>query len=169
MVVKLQEADGVKVYNVTADKALPAWVKKTKNARLSRDAEYARHIDLIQVRAFRLQGSPFEHSASFGLQTRLIAWILPSLPPPGALSAMWQCIGGGPARVLITVHLLRARAGCSSQVLATAASARAAAGLGLPLSVPPHQGDAGPAVHCGHGCAPAAGRGVRRGAAGAEV
>ena len=53
MVVKLQEADGVKVYNVTADKALPAWVKKTKNARLGRDAEYARHLDLIQVRLQR--------------------------------------------------------------------------------------------------------------------
>ena len=50
MVVKLQEADGVKVYNITADKTLPAWVKKTNNARLSRDAEYAKHIDLVQAR-----------------------------------------------------------------------------------------------------------------------
>lgn len=49
MVVRLQESDGVKVYNVTADKTLPSWVKKKKGAKLSRDADYAHHIELIQV------------------------------------------------------------------------------------------------------------------------
>ena len=48
MVVKLYEADGVKVFNVTADKVIPAWVSKKRGKKLSRDADYARHIDLIQ-------------------------------------------------------------------------------------------------------------------------
>jgi ribosome biogenesis protein ENP2 len=48
MVVKLYEADGVKVFNVTADKVIPSWVSKKRGGKLSRDADYARHIDLIQ-------------------------------------------------------------------------------------------------------------------------
>jgi hypothetical protein len=68
MVVKVQEADGVKVYNITADKTLPAWVKKRKNAQLSRDAGYAKHVDLIQVLPSSCelqepQTAPFQHTA----------------------------------------------------------------------------------------------------------
>jgi ribosome biogenesis protein ENP2 len=48
MVVKLQQADGVKVYNITADKVLPAWIKKKKGTQLSKDPEYANHVELIQ-------------------------------------------------------------------------------------------------------------------------
>jgi ribosome biogenesis protein ENP2 len=48
MVVKLYEADGVKVFNVTADKVIPSWVSKKRGKKLSKDADYARHIDLIQ-------------------------------------------------------------------------------------------------------------------------
>jgi ribosome biogenesis protein ENP2 len=48
MVVKLYESDGVKVYNITADKVLPSWVSKKRGRKLSRDAGYAQHIDLIQ-------------------------------------------------------------------------------------------------------------------------
>lgn len=50
MVVKLYESDGVKVFNVTADKVLPQWVQKKRGRKLSRDEGYARHIELLQVR-----------------------------------------------------------------------------------------------------------------------
>jgi hypothetical protein len=53
MVVKLQDSDGVKVYNITADKVLPAWVQKKKGSKLSRDVDYAKHVDLVQVRPNR--------------------------------------------------------------------------------------------------------------------
>lgn len=46
--VKLQQADGAQVYNITADKVQPEWVKKKKGTRLSRDADYANHIELLQ-------------------------------------------------------------------------------------------------------------------------
>lgn len=49
MVVKLYESDGVKVFNVTADKVLPQWVQKKRGRKLSRDEGYARHIELLQV------------------------------------------------------------------------------------------------------------------------
>lgn len=46
--VKLQQADGAKVYNLTADKVQPEWVKKKKGTRLSRDVDYANHVELLQ-------------------------------------------------------------------------------------------------------------------------
>ena len=49
MVVKLYESDGVKVFNITADKVLPQWVQKKRGRKLSRDEGYARHIELLQV------------------------------------------------------------------------------------------------------------------------
>jgi hypothetical protein len=51
MVVKLQDADGVKVYNLTAAKVLPAWAQKGSRARgkpLHGDADFGRHVELLQ-------------------------------------------------------------------------------------------------------------------------
>lgn len=49
----MQESDGVKVYNVTAGKNLPSWLKdKRRKHSLSKDDSYNKHVELIQDFAF---------------------------------------------------------------------------------------------------------------------
>lgn len=67
MVVKLYESDGVKVFNITADKVLPQWVQKKKGRKLSRDEGYARHIELLQVWPPSQRTSPALHSTLHSL------------------------------------------------------------------------------------------------------
>jgi len=53
MVVKVQDSDGVKVYNVTAGKNLPSWLTdKRRRHSLSKDQTFGKHVELIQDFAF---------------------------------------------------------------------------------------------------------------------
>ena len=42
------DMNGVKIYNLTAGKAMPKWLTDRKRRKLSQDAEYRHRIEIIQ-------------------------------------------------------------------------------------------------------------------------
>ena len=46
--LRVSAPNGVKVYQVTSGKQLPAWLSETNKRKLRKDAEYQRRVELVQ-------------------------------------------------------------------------------------------------------------------------
>lgn len=47
--MRVQELNGVKVYNVSSDKAVPEWLTEKRKRALRKDEEYIGRVTLLQV------------------------------------------------------------------------------------------------------------------------
>lgn len=71
MSLKVQAADGVKVYSISGGKSLPEWLKEKKSRRaLMKDTEFRNRLELIQVRTRAFCGG----LATFGASLVRIPW-----------------------------------------------------------------------------------------------